>query len=463
MRHAVIVLVLILLSLKAVNGQEYRSEVDFKIDGYTDSTIYVGYHFGNQKYLLDTLPVKKGQFHLSTNATNGVYFLYSPEYYFEFILENGQYSLKTTRDNSFQNLVVSGSSENELFREFQDKMISLQTKQRELAEQLKQVSGNDSLSMINEMKTLGEEMTEFRKGLISNNQDSFVARFLSLMGSVTPPAFEELPKEERNLKSYLYIKDHYFDDIDLSSPELLRTPLLHAKVMEYFNRVLVQHPDSINAGIDLLFEGIGDSDELYRYWLVTLFKKYAESKIMGMDAVMVHLAKDYYLSGKADWISDEYRKQLQEEVAYIQHGLIGKTAPPIGEVIDTLMQPVYMEQIASPYTLLFIYDPDCGHCKKAIKQMEQRNEELYDLGIQVFALCTTTDVDRWKKFVRTSDPDWLHAIDPTGKNYFRVYYNVRSTPQVYLLDESKTIIAKKLEFDQFIDLVKDLENVPNQD
>ncbi|MEQ9306918.1 MAG: thioredoxin-like domain-containing protein, partial [Marinoscillum sp.] len=100
-----------------------------------------------------------------------------------------------------------------------------------------------------------------------------------------------------------------------------------------------------------------------------------------------------------------------------------------------------------------IYDPDCGHCKKTAKQLVEKDNDLYDLDIQIVAVCTTTDVEGWKKFVQKHEM-WSHVIDPTGKSYFRVYYNVRSTPQVYLLDEEKNIIAKKLEVDQIIDLVK---------
>lgn len=457
MRHVLTIFFLISGAVGVINAQQKQSTINFKVTNYPDSIVYVGYHFGNQKYLLDTITVRDDSFILTTDATAGVYFLYSPKFYFEFILHEGDYSIKTNADSLYQNLSIIHSKENELFKSFQLTMIDLQKKQRALGEKLSITTGQDSILIRNEMQQLADEMTNFRKELIVRNEDTFIAEFLSLMGTLELPEFKEIPSSERHIKSYLYLKDHYFDDIDLSNSGLLRTPLLHSKVMEYFDRVLIQQADSINEGLDKLFGGIGQNEEMFRYWLVTLFKKYAESNIMGMDAVMVHLAKNYYLTSRADWISADYRKQLREEVAYLEHNLIGMQAPPIGEVVDTLMQPVYMEQIASPYTLLFIYDPDCGHCKKTIKNLEAHDQEMYDLGIKVFALCTTTDVDRWKKFVDGSNPEWLHAIDPTGKNYFRVYYNVRSTPQIYLLDEDKTIIAKKLDIDQFIDLVKNKE------
>ena len=455
MRIFLSVVLLILLGIRV----QSQSVVDFQVNDYKDSIIYVGYHFGNQKYLLDTLDVVQEEFTLETDAVGGVYFLYSSSFYFEFILESGEYGLKTNVTNPFGDLTVVGSEENELFKAFQLEMIAMQKEQRDLIAKLEQVSGSDSVDVRNQISSLGTKMTEYREKLINENQGLFTSEFLSLMGGVIPPVYEGMSDSSRRVKQYRYVKEHYFDAIDLSNSSLLRTPLLHSKVMEYFDRVLIQSPDSINRGLDLLFEKIGDNDEMFRYWLVTMFKKYAESKVMGMDGVMIHLAKNYYLTGRADWITDEYRKQLKEEVAYLEHNLIGKQAPPIQDIVDTLMQPVYLDQVTAPYTLLFIYDPDCGHCKKSIKKLEEMDSELYDLGIQVFALCTTTDVQRWKKFVAGANSSWVHAINPSGKSYFRVYYNVRSTPQIYLLDEQKKILAKKLDIDQFIDLVKNREGI----
>ncbi|MEQ8470471.1 MAG: DUF5106 domain-containing protein [Marinoscillum sp.] len=436
--------------------QAQDQKVSFEIAGFPDTVAYIGYHFGNQKYLIDTLSVSNDQFELElSEVKEGIYFIYSPNYYLEFILEDTTFSLSTTKEGSYRELEVGGSLENQIFKEFQMTMGNLQRKQKEAFDLLKTESFDDSLRLREDYKSLAEDMDQYKSDVINNNPGTFMAAFLKLMINITPPIFEGTDQEKRQ-KSYDYLVQHYFDSVDLSDPRLLRTPLLHAKVMEYFEKLVVQEPDSINKSLDRLFARVGENEELFRYWLVSLFKKYAESKVMGMDAVMVHLIRNYYLSGRADWITDEYEKQLREEVAYLEHNLIGKQAPPLN-VVDTLLQTFQLNQVASPYTLLFIYDPDCGHCKKSAKELEEKDADLYNLDIQVVAVCTTTDVPRWKKFIDEHNPMWTHAIDPTGKSYFRVYYNVRSTPQVYLLDERKTIIAKRLEIDQILDLVRHRE------
>ena len=50
---------------------------------------------------------------------------------------------------------------------------------------------------------------------------------------------------------------------------------------------------------------------------------------MGHDAVMVKIADDIYLSGKADWVSKEFKDDLRKQIDLIRPNLIGKKAENI--------------------------------------------------------------------------------------------------------------------------------------
>lgn len=440
-------------------GWTQSANVSYNISDLNADTVFIGYHFGTQKYLMDTLLVNEGSFSLQVEEVkSGLYFVYRPDMYMEFVLHPGTYELSTTRTGGSKDMLVKGSEENLLFQQFQETMIGIQAEQRTLLNSLKESSGKDSLEIRERLQELNERQNAYRAQLAANHPKTFLARFISLMNEVEVPEMKEVMDPKlRQKQRYLYYKNHYFDGVDLGDPTLLRTPLLHPKVMTYFDEVLLQHPDTLVSGVDFLFDQIDQQPELFRYWLVTLFKKYAEAKIMGLDKVMVHLIENYYLTPQVDWISEEYEKTLREEAAYLKHNLIGNIAPPLN-VVDTLLQPFSLRNIASEYTLLFIYDPDCGHCKKAIKKLEELDTEFANEGVEIVAVCTTTDVDRWKEFVQSHNPMWHHTIDPTGKSYFRVYYDVRSTPKIYLLDGQKQIIAKKLDVEQLLDFIQNTRN-----
>ncbi|MFT7029679.1 MAG: arsenate reductase-like glutaredoxin family protein [Marinoscillum sp.] len=427
----------------------------FNITGFQESEIFIGHHFGNQKFLVDSVSVDNGKFIFSIkDPKQGIYFLYTPNYYLEFILDGNSFSFETSVIGGYKELQVKGSIENNLFKKFQVELGSLQNEQRSLIAKLNTANTQDSLLIYEQLDQMNGEMKIMRGKLINENENTFFAQFLKLLDQEEVPAmFSVADVQQRNLLRYLYAKNHYFPDELLADPRMLRTPVLHEKAINYFENVIIQQPDSINQALDWFFGQLKRDQELERYWLVTLFKLYADNKTMGMDAVTIHLIENYYLKGRAPWISEEYRKQLKDEVAFTKPNLLGKIAPPI-DAVDSLMQPFYLDRISSPYTLLFIYDPDCGHCKKTIALLEKQDEKVNELGITIVALCTTTDIKRWKEFVRQANPNWIHLIDPTGKSYFRVQYDVRSTPKIYLLDGDKKILAKKLETDQFLDFTE---------
>jgi hypothetical protein len=75
-------------------------------------------------------------------------------------------------------------------------------------------------------------------------------------------------------------------------------------------------------------------------------------------------------------------------------------------------------------------------------------KEYYDKarseGIEVFTVCTTSDKTKWSKYIEEKGLTWTNGWDPERKSHFDFYYNVQSTPMVYILDRQKTIIAKKI-------------------
>ena len=49
---------------------------------------------------------------------------------------------------------------------------------------------------------------------------------------------------------------------------------------------------------------------------------------------------------------------------------------------------------------------------------------------------------------------WVNVCDPYYKSGFRNYYDIYSTPVIYLLDKNKKIIAKRLSPEQLEDLIR---------
>ncbi len=451
MKHALVVL--LVMCCGWVFAQGHR--IQFKIAGMPDSLVTIGYHMGSQKYALDTLSIINDSFVIEGDEPlkPGLYFIYNSSYYLEFIVKEQKFSIAATYGKGYDHVVVKGSEENELFSDFQTDMIGFRNQQRAYQEQLSNNTG-DSARTLNDLKAVEQAMAQYRKDLISDHPDKFLSAFLGLMNEPEVPEYSDADNlQDQRVKQYQYYRAHYFDQVQLGNPDLIRTPLLQPKVMKYFDQVIPQHPDTINIEIDRLFEEVGDNHELFRYWLITLYNKYQESKIMGMDKVVVHLMEDYFLSGRATWLTEEGIKKIREEITFKKHSLIGNQAPEM-HLVDTLNQPFYLEQISQPFILLYFYDPDCGHCKKKTPVLVEAYDDFQSLGVEIVAVCTVTDVDRWKEYIRETNMEFVNLADPSYDSNFRVYYDLRSTPKMYLLDQQRKIVAKQLEIEDIKEFVK---------
>ena len=432
-------------------------DLKFEVEGLPAGEIYMGYHFGDQRYLKDTTEVQADgsvRFQGDELLTPGIYFLYNAQYYLEFIAGEPTFTLRTSKDGGYSALVVEGSEENELFKQFQLGMIGIQQQKQNFTASLAEAETRaDSTQIYEGIRGLDTEASVFRKSLASANKGSFVSEIIYLMERPEVPEFEIDDELELSKARYNYYKDHYFDNINLGNPGLLRTPILIKAVNEYLDEVIFQHPDTITAELDWIITEVEPDSESYRFWMVTLFTKYQQATIMGMDAVMIYLAENYYLTGKVDWVDEESLTKLADEVSFIKPNLLGNDAPSL-KVLDTLERAVDLREVVADYTILYFYDPDCGHCKTKTPILLDVYHGLKAEGVEVMAVCTATDTDKWKKYINEVGLDWINVADPYFRSNFRRDYNVRTTPTIFILDKDKKIIAKKLDVDQLADFIR---------
>ncbi|MEQ6122539.1 thioredoxin-like domain-containing protein [Reichenbachiella sp. MALMAid0571] len=460
MRLLFLLILLSVVSLDQLTGQSNeRYDIRLQVEGLEDSVAYLGYHFGEKRYYQDTSSVSpKGEVSFSNTKRlkKGVYFLYSKSFYFEFLVNEQQFSIKTTKSDPYGSMQIHNSLENEVFRVFQLMMKDHQIKMRSLTEELKQAKNKkDSTSIYEKAEQLGDENLAKRDSLKNLYKEYYAAVLLRLMEPQKQNiAQAEGMSVEEKRKLYNDYKDHFFDGIDFNDEGTLRAPIFHAKVMEYMDKVTFQTPDSVVASVDYILNKSKDSEEMFRYWVVYFFQKYQNSKIMGLDKAFVHISENYYLKGKTPWADEEMLTKLREEMDFHRENQIGMIAPRLN-LLDTLQDPISLSSIPANYTILFFYSPDCGHCKKETPVLLDIYHGLQSEGVEVLAVDSDTDIDKWKAFIQEHQLDWVNAADPFTRSNFRRQYNVRTTPTIYVLDRDKRIIAKKLGVEQIESFIKD--------
>ena len=448
-------------------AQSKNVNIKAKIKGLKEGEeCYLGNYFGDKQFVQDTSKVdSKGwiEFKKDELYPGGIYFIVLPDRkYFEVILDKSQVmSLETDTIDLINNMKVKNSSDNQIFYEYL-KFIDARHKQvLPLTEDYKDMpdSSNEAKALKEKIKAINKEVENYKLDFIKKNPDKFLSKvFLASKEVEIPEAPKKADGSTDSIFSYNFYKTHYFDDIDFTDDRLLRTPIFHNKLNNYITNLVLQLPDSISKEADLLIAKTKDNKEVFKYlvWYITNYSE--KSNIMGMDAAFVHMVETYYATNKAYWISPEQLQKITDRAKKLKPLLLGKIAPNL-TVMDSLGQKHTLHDVKSRYTVLYIWSTDCGHCKKMTPilrdfYLANRNNEK---DVEVFALCTETDLDEWKQKVVEYNAPWINVWDPINMSNFRDIFDVYSTPVVYLLDKDKKILAKRIDVTQlkeFIDKVR---------
>ncbi len=296
----------------------------------------------------------------------------------------------------------------------------------------------------------------------------------------------EIRKPDGSLDSaaqYYQYRAHYWDNFDLKDERIVRVPVFANKFDEYIGRTVPQIPDTINALSDAIIGRTDGKNEVFKFMVNTITHKYETSDIMGMDAVLVHMAQTYYCpgSGKASrtpWMTDENLTKLCDKTQKLAPLLIGKKAPYLSLTDSTEEKWINFYDLPAEFVVILFWDPHCGHCKTELPEIYKvYKEKLRDMGIEVYAVSKSVDetlMKDWKKFIRENGLDWVNVgltktVFENAKKNPRMYipehttleslnyadtYDVYSTPKVFLVDGDRKIVGKQLSVDQLEDLVK---------
>lgn len=460
---------MLLLSLFSIQGIQADGgyAIEFEIKNYTNTEMILAYHFAEQQYISDTLMATKPGFFVAKGEKElapGMYIAFFPSVgkSFEFLVNKGEQHFKLTTDTQdlIPNMSVKGSPENERFFKYLNYLTTQRTERNGMSALLenlkKETPPNDKKikELEGKIKTLDDVVVAYQKNIIDKYPNSFTAGIIKINTPVEIPA--EIRKNET--ANFYYYRNHYFDNINMTDERFLRSPMLHGKIDLYVSdKVTVPNPDSVMVAVDRLLKLSEGNDEVFKFILVRMLNEYAKSKIVCMDAVYVHLVDDYYSKGKAAWIDEEQLKKIEEDADALRPLMCGKIAPDVAmETFDVPAKSASLHGIKAKYTILFMWDPDCGHCKKSMPDMIKFYDDFKPKGVEVFAICTKTyqGASECTEFIEEKDMKrWLNVIDPYYRSRYKQIYNVKSTPVVYILDENKTILAKRIGAEQLAEVM----------
>lgn len=455
-----------LLSTLSFAQQGYN--LKFQISGLKDTTIYLGNYYGETTYLKDTAKVNdKGEFVFEGKKPlmyQGVYFLVLGKTpIFEMVIgANQHFSMSTTTEDYRKYMKVNGDPDNKLFFE---NMVFNMERHKEAEPYLKVIQ--DSTLAEDKKKSareafakINEKVVAYQAEIISKNPSTVTARIIKASQPVKIP--DPPKRSDGSIDSTFQLRwyrEHFFDNFDLADQALicLPRPMYREKINEYLDKLHAPQSDTITKAIDKIIAKAKKNQETYKYatWISLL--KYQQPEIMGLDEVYVNIFDKYFASGEMNfWVNEKMSKNLKDHADRLRKSLVGKQAPNL-IMQDTNFKPRSMYDIKNKYTVLFIFDPDCGHCKEETpKLVALYNKKKYDL--EVYAVSADTSMAKMRDYIKDMNMKWITVNGPrTYVGPYQDLYDAVVTPSLYVIDQKKKIIAKKVPAEKLDDFLTQYE------
>ena len=433
--------------------------------------IYLGSYYGKTQIIADSAQLdatSKGAFKGKTKLTPGVYFVVSPNYTIQFELlvgSNQHFSIKadtTQKDKA----VITGSADNDLFKQYSAFTTDKGKKLNTFAQQLAVAKNKaDSSSIQKQMATLNNEIQLYRNKIIKENKNSLLATLLAAMRRPEAPAIPIINGKADSTYPYRFVKEHYWDDVAFNDNSLLHTPFFEPKLDDYYKYYVSPEPDSIIKEVNYMLLFARTGKEIYPYLLTKFTNKYMNPEYMGQDKVFLFLFENFYAKGDTIYLTAAGRKTVTDRAYSMMANQVGNPAAPL-DLTDITGKINSLYNVKGAFTFVVFWDPTCGHCKEELPRIDSIYKAKWKaLDVKLYSVNIHENLMKeLKEFVNAKhfSQDWIHvyqtnaaltAEQQAGKPNYRQLYDVSKTPTMYLLDDEKRIIGKQLSIEQFDDLI----------
>lgn len=453
-------------------SQNYK--VTLQTSQYTSGIAYLTYHMGKNLNVEDSAAVNSKGVAVFTGKKKlppGIYALVLPgkSKSVDFLVEKEQLiTVKIDTTDLINKTVVTGSSANVLLQQYQ-KTIAAKTPLLDAERKAYSASTTKADSALHEMNyiKLNKELNNYRESIIKTQPTSMMAALLNAMKD--PPILIAKPiTHNDSLQNYYYYKVHYWDGVTFMDDRIIRTPFFLPRLEKYYTELVVADADSIIKEADYQLLLARSSPEMFKFLLNWLTDEYISPKYMGLDAVFVHLFEKYHSKGTSSWLNEKQIETINRRAYMLMANLIGAKAADL-EMLDSTGKPTPLYQVEADYTVVVFWDPTCGHCKEELPRIDSiyrakwktRNVKMYGV---LSADSKENLKPEWLKYIREHNlGEWINVYQTKEietANYaaqkpgYRQLYDVTLTPTIYLLDKNKSIIAKKLTWQQLDELLQ---------
>ena len=448
--------------IKAFQPNASSPKIEVTVDGLSSGTAFLIGFFQGQNYRLDSASINaNGRMVFQRQEpypSSLVYVVLNNNQNFQMLIDEDQeFKMSTQLSDLNGAMKVEGSVSNQLLYEAAAFEATIRQKTQANRRQLDAISPNDPLyqELMAKREALTKERLDYLNGMFEKHPNTFFTAFKKAGQNPDIQLSDyKKPNGEPDTSAWVYnYRTKFWDDVNLYDERLMYTPVIPNKLKRYINELTPQRPDSINTAASFLIDKVLDSPEYFKYFAnwVTMNYDPKESTLMDAQAVYVHMIQNYFTKELAFWSDSMNTYGLQQRAYEMAASLVGKQGPDVVSTdIDGKQRSIY--EIKAPYIIVYMYNPTCEHCAVETPKLVSFYKEWKKKGVEVFGIAIDTNDKEWRDYVAKNKMEWINVYDSTNKSIYAKYF-VDVTPEIYVLNPERTIIAKNLKVEQIEQMI----------
>ncbi|MCR5071706.1 MAG: thioredoxin family protein [Bacteroidales bacterium] len=238
------------------------------------------------------------------------------------------------------------------------------------------------------------------------------------------------------------------------SLEAARYAPLDSLLTQFYGALLYDDINTKNAEFDGLIASCTDS-LMRQHVALAVFDHYRFSRVMGEEAVAVHLYDEWIATGKVQPRSEFELFEAERFSLEHRNTLIGMPAPQL-----TLRTPCGGRRTIPAddrACVLMFYSPECSKCRLEAIALPSVLEQV-QFPMNFYAIDVDADKRAFKAFrkslkTKNKNVKMIHLWDPKSETTLLLDYGVFSTPKIFVVWEGE-ILGRRLEMDSLQEIIQ---------
>jgi peroxiredoxin len=438
-----------------------KTEIKAQITNLPAGQAFLVSYFADQRFKVDSAMVdNQGKLILKRDQPlpGGMYLLLLPDQQVIQILMDKDQTISLSGDayDLGTSLIIQGQEDTELLYSTMRGEEIYNNQLAVISQQLSSATpGTEAYEkLVSDRIAATKARKDYLEKIFQQHPNSF---FTTFKRSGQNPDPDDVIKSDGTVDLTIY-REKFWENVDFNDERLLRTPVIINKLKRQIKDFTIQRADSLISTAKFLMDRVGDNKEYYQFFANWIVLEYpvGESTLMDAEALHVFMVQNYFTEDKAFWATKEQTQAIQQRAFTMAASLIGQTAPDVVSTDPNGNTKSIME-MKSDYIIVYMFNPDCDHCREETPKLVQLMRNQPKQKMQVFAIAIDTDDAKWKNFIRDYGMlDWVNVYDPTNRSIYAKYY-VDITPEIYIIDKERKIIAKNLKVFQIEDAIRQYE------